>query len=96
MKDLWIDLVLWLIASPILFVRALYRLWGRWKFWRMAYTLRIVCRNCRGTIWLVGQWRCACGFEYRGHLLRACSVCGALPRMVRCYACGVTTKLPEP
>jgi len=91
-----VDLVLWVLASPILFVKWLFRLTRSWRFWRMAYAPRIVCGNCRETIWLLGVWKCGCGFTYRGHLLRECPVCGSLPRMVRCYDCGVTTKLPEP
>jgi hypothetical protein len=38
----------------------------------------------------------ACGFTYRGHLLRVCPICFSLPAMVRCYDCGLTTKLPDP
>jgi hypothetical protein len=46
---------------------------------------------------LVGMWRCSCGNHvYRGHLLRLCPVCGTVPVVVRCYRCGVTTKLPDP
>lgn len=96
MKDVWFDLVLWVLASPILFVKCLVRLWRRWEFWRMAYTPRITCRSCRATIWLLGTWECTCGYTYRGHLLRECPVCGGLPRMVRCFSCRVTEKLPEP
>ena len=91
-----LDAILWLLASPVLFVKWLMGARRWWRFWRMAYTPRIVCPNCRKTIWLVGLWRCGCGYTYPGHLLRACPVCGSLPRMVRCYDCGVTTKLPEP
>jgi len=92
-----VDLVLWVLASPILFVKWLFRLRRRWKFWRMAYTPRILCRNCEATISLVGLWKCGgCQYTSKGHLLRECPVCGSLPRMVRCFACGVTTLLPEP
>jgi hypothetical protein len=91
-----LDVILWVLASPILLMRWLFRVRRRWKFWVMAYTPRIVCGNCRGAIWLVGLWRCGCGFTYRGHVARVCPVCGSLPRMVRCFNCGVTTKLPEP
>jgi hypothetical protein len=96
-KGFWIDLLLWILASPVLFVKWLWSLRRRWKFWQMAYTPRIVCTSCRGTIWLVGQWQCtACAYTYQGHLLRECPVCGSLPRFARCFNCGVTTKLPEP
>jgi hypothetical protein len=92
----YLDVMLWILAAPIYLAKGLFRLWRKWKFWRVAYTPRIVCASCRGTIWLVGLWRCGCGYTYRGHLLRACPVCGSLPRMVRCYECGVTQKLLEP
>jgi len=95
MKDFWLDLLLWVLASPVLFIRWLFRLRRKWRFWRMAYTPRIVCGSCKATIWLLGVWRCGCGYTYRGHLLRECPVCGALPRMARCFNCGLTTKLPE-
>ena len=92
-----VDLVLWLLASPVLFVKWLLRLQQRWKFWRMAYTPRILCGNCGTTISLLGLWKCGgCQWTYRGHVLRECPVCGSLPRIVRCFACGVTTLLPEP
>jgi len=91
-----VDLVLWLLASPILFVKWVLHLRRKWKFWRMAYMQRIVCRSCRGVISLLGMWKCGCGYTYQGHLLRECPVCGSLPSMARCFDCGVTTKLPEP
>ncbi len=97
MKDLWLDLILWVLASPILLIKWLFRLQRRCRFWRMAYTPQIVCPSCRSRISLVGIWTCStCRYTYRGHVMRKCPVCGALPRMVRCYECGVTTKLPEP
>ena len=91
-----VDVVLWVLASPILFVKSLFRLRRSWRFWRMAYTPRIFCWNCGATISLIGLWRCGCGYTTKTHLLRPCPVCGSLPRMVRCFACGVTTLLPEP
>ena len=96
MRSFFIDVVLWVLASPILFLRFLLRFVKRCVFWRRAYTAQIRCQNCGGQISLVGIWRCGCGFTYRGHLLRVCSVCGSLPRMVRCFQCGVTERLPEP
>ena len=91
-----VDLALWILASPILLVKRIFRLRNQWRFYRMSYTPRIACRNCQATISLVGLWRCGCGFTYSGHLLRFCPVCDALPRMVRCFNCGVTARLPEP
>lgn len=88
--------LLWTVASPVYLLRWGFSLPRRWRFWRTAYRPSIICRNCRATISLVGLWHCACGYSFRGHLVRECPVCGSLPRMVRCYSCGLTEKLPEP
>ncbi len=96
MKGVLCDFVLWALASPILLLRALVRLIRRGRFWRVSYTPYIACRSCGATVALVGFWRCRCGYTYRGHVLRMCPVCFTLPRMVRCYACGATEKLPAP
>jgi hypothetical protein len=96
-NELWLDFILGVLASPILFVKWLLRLQRRWRFWHMAYTTGIICTSCRSRISLTGIWSCGtCRYTYRGHLMRACPICGSLPRMARCYECGVTTKLPEP
>lgn len=89
------DVVLWLIASPVYFLRASIRTYRHYQFLKVARTTAIPC-ECGEALSLVGFWKCSCGFTYRGHLLRVCPVCGSLPQVVRCYSCGVTTKLPEP
>ena len=94
MRDPWIDGALFVLASPILAVKAVRRALERYRFFRLAMRPAIVC-ECGSQVPLVGFWRCSCGFTYRGHLLRICPVCGSLPCVVRCYRCGVTTKLPE-
>jgi hypothetical protein len=94
MKVTPIDAALFVLASPILFVQALGRARERYRFFRLATEAQLIC-ECGAAISLVGMWRCACGFVYRGHLLRMCQVCGSIPCVVRCYRCGVTTKLPE-
>ena len=63
-----VDLVLWVLASPILFVKWLLRLRRSWQFWRMAYTPRIVCRNCGATISLVGLWEVQLRIQLQGPL----------------------------
>lgn len=85
----------WFLASPILLVRFIARIVRYIEFWSMAYRHEIFCRNCGSAISLVGIWRCKCGYTYKGHLLRACGVCGTVPRMARCFCCGTTEKLPE-
>ena len=90
-----LDVVLFVLASPILLGKALFRGGCLLDFYRVSYLPEIPCRACRRTISLVGIWRCACGYTYHGHLLRVCPVCRSLPQMVRCFACGVTEKLPE-
>jgi hypothetical protein len=94
MKTIAADAILFVLASPILFLRSLVRAWRHYGFLQAATAPAIQC-ECGATVSLVGLWRCSCGFTYRGHLLRLCPVCDTIPRVVRCYACGVTTKLPE-
>jgi hypothetical protein len=94
MKNPRMDAALFVLASPILLIRALRRAFERYSFIRLAMQPSIDC-ECGSAVSLVGCWRCSCGFTYRGHLLRACPVCGTIPCVVRCYRCGVTTKLPE-
>jgi hypothetical protein len=94
MKNTWIDWVLFVVASPVLLVQASRRGLEHYRFVRLAMQAEILC-ECGVPISLVGLWRCSCGFTYRGHLLRQCPVCDTIPCVVRCYRCGVTTKLPE-
>jgi hypothetical protein len=95
MNGLAVELVWWLLASHIVFIQWIMRMIGRLHFWRMAYRPAIRCGNCGTAISLVGIWKCGCHFTYRGHLLRECPICGSVPRMVRCFSCGVTERLPE-
>ena len=94
MKKIAIDVLLWVLASPILFMKFLVRLWQRMRFFDAVGTPWIVC-ECGTPMHLIGLWQCNCGFTYRGHLLVRCPVCLSVPRVVRCYACGVTTPLPR-
>ena len=93
-RNPWTDVALFVLASPVLAVKAVRRALQRYRFFRLAMEPAIVC-ECGATVSLVGFWQCSCGFTYRGHLLRLCPVCGTIPCVVRCYRCGVTTKLPE-
>jgi hypothetical protein len=96
MNGVIFETVRWLVVSPILLVRLILHAFRQFDFWAMSYRHEIVCRNCGGGISLVGIWRCRCGYTYKGHLLRPCPVCDALPRMARCFQCGVTKELPKP
>lgn len=87
-------IVLTLLASPVLVVKAAWRFRKHFDFLRMASQPAIRCR-CGRPIFLVGIWKCSCTYTYRGHLMRYCPICGRMPRMARCYGCGLTTKLPE-
>lgn len=93
-QDFLTEVILWLLASPVYFVLALIRGYRHMKFLSIASKPNILC-ECGSEVSLVGLWRCHCGFTYRGHLVRPCPVDGTIPVMVRCYRCGVTTKLPE-
>ena len=90
MKSWQWKLVLFVLASPILAVRAVVRLVRQMGLLHQAAQLSINCGTCGSQISLVGQWRCGCGFTYQGHLLRFCPICGSFPRMIRCYECGTT------
>jgi hypothetical protein len=95
-KRIAFDLVLGILASPVYAALALRRTLRNFRFLRIASAALIVC-ECGERLSLVGMWSCSCGhYVYRGHLLTACPVCGALPCVIRCYRCGITTKLPEP
>jgi len=94
MSDTLVDLALFVLASPILLFQAVRRAYERYRFFRLAMEPQMLC-ECGSAISLVGLWRCSCSFTYRGHLLRMCPMCGTIPCVVRCYRCGVTTKLPE-
>jgi hypothetical protein len=87
-------IALTILASPMLVLKAALRFRRHVHFLRIASAAAIRCR-CGRAIVLVGIWKCSCTFTYRGHLLRICPICGRLPRMARCYGCGLTTKLPE-
>lgn len=90
-----LDLLLLVLASPVYLVRFAWRAWCHCRYLRAATAPAIAC-SCGERIELVGNWRCGCGFTYRGHVLASCPICGRVPAMVRCYECGLTTRLPEP
>ena len=94
LKDPWVRATLWVLSSPILFIQTILRARRRYHFFRVAIEPAILC-ECGESVSLVGFWKCSCGFTYQGHLLRRCPVCVSVPCVVRCYRCGVTTKLPE-
>jgi hypothetical protein len=94
LNDSLFDWALLILASPILLFQAGRRALERYRFFELAMQPEMSC-ECGATISLVGIWRCSCRFTYRGHLLRKCPVCQTIPCVVRCYRCGVTTKLPE-
>ena len=87
--------IVWVLSLPFAALAGLRRLREHLAFLSLAAATQILCA-CGSPISLVGFWRCGCSFTYRGHLLSICPLCGRIPRIIRCYACGVTTKLPEP
>jgi hypothetical protein len=95
LKNPWVDGALFVLASPILALKALHRAVEHYRFFRLAMSPAIVC-ECGAEVPLVGIWKCSCNaWVYRGHLLRLCPVCHTIPCVVRCYRCGMTTKFPE-
>ena len=95
MKQLAFRATLFILASPIIFIGGLYRFARYVRFWRVAYSADIMCVNCRKKIMLIGAWKCSCSYVYVGHCMRICPVCTSFPRIVRCFACGVSRLLPE-
>lgn len=89
------NLVLFVLASPILLLRAMIRALRRLRVLHAATRPAIACRTCGAEIGLVGLWRCRCGFTYQGHLLRVCPVCGSFPAIVRCYQCQATERVAQ-
>jgi len=94
LNDPWVRGTLSVLASPIFFFQAVLCARRRYRFFRLAMESAIPC-ECGQMLSLVGFWRCSCGFTYQGHLLRRCPVCFSVPCVVRCYRCGLTTKLLE-
>src|SRR5689334_13134376 len=93
-KFLW-DLTIFLLASPMLAIVTLRRAIRKLRFFLAASRIEVTC-ECGAAVALVGVWKCGCGFTYSGHLLTICPVCASVPCVVRCYRCGITTKLPVP
>jgi hypothetical protein len=89
------EFIVFCFSAPFRLIRALRRAGEHLQFLRVATLAEIPC-ECGRPISLVGLWRCSCSFTYRGHLLTICPLCLRLPKVVRCYVCGITTKLPEP
>ena len=94
-KQLLGELALFLLASPVLLCLAAGAALKQLRFFAVASQARIFC-ECGEEVVLVGLWKCSCGFTYRGHLVTVCPVCGSVPKVVRCYQCGVTRRLPDP
>jgi hypothetical protein len=90
MKPCGWDLLLFLLASPILAVRAVIRFVRHLGFLRMTIQTTLKCHTCGAVINLLGRWKCPCGFQGEGHLLRVCPACGSFPAMIRCFSCGCT------
>ena len=89
------ELALFLLASPVMLCLAIRRGLKQLRFFAVASRTQIFC-ECGEEVALVGLWKCSCGFTYRGHLVTLCPVCASLPKVVRCYQCGVTRRLPDP
>lgn len=96
LKDDFIDLLKllgWILLWPVLLIVALLRAFRYIKRLLRSVQSSIWCFHCGQNIPLLGMWRCKCGYQYAGHLLKPCPNCGAIPRLVRCPHCGVTRTL---
>lgn len=92
-KNWSVGIALFLLACPVYALVWLVRLARGLAFVRLAGRRGLTCRTCGETILLVGFWRCACGFTYRGQLLQLCPVCGTLPELIHCEHCGATERV---
>lgn len=90
LKNWQTNLVLYILASPILVIQAGFRAARRLRLYWQAVQPSLTCRTCGAEISLVGLWKCGCGYSYRGHVLRLCPVCASFPKMIRCHRCGTT------
>lgn len=95
LKRLLGEVLLFFLASPVFVLTLARRCWKKARFFAVASRAFLYC-ECGEAMSLVGLWKCSCGFTYRGHLITVCPLCEALPKIVRCYACGVTTRLADP
>ena len=59
------DVALFILASPILAVRAVVRFVRRVMFLRLTIRPTLTCLTCGATIHLLGMWRCGCGAHGR-------------------------------
>jgi hypothetical protein len=84
------DFALFILASPILAARTIIRFVRHLAILRLTVQPTLPCPTCGALIYLVGMWRCGCGFTGEGHLLRFCPVCHSFPGMIRCVRCGAT------
>lgn len=88
-----LKLIGYLLLAPIFFLLDILRLGKNMRRMRFAVRSSLTCYNCRSKIPLVGMWKCNCGFQYTGHVLKPCSLCGHVAQIVRCPHCGVTLLL---
>ena len=68
MRERHVDLILFLLASPVLAIVGTARIIQRFSRLRIAAEPRTACRTCGEDIVLVGFWRCGCGFKCDGTL----------------------------
>jgi hypothetical protein len=83
----------YILALPLLAIWAMVRAFKYFRTLRRAIATSIVCIGCKRPVLLVGMWRCECGFTYQGHLMRPCPICHRVPKVARCFHCGITTQL---
>lgn len=86
-------MVLYLFSLPLLLIWHLIRGIRGLRSLHHAQITSIQCSNCNYHISLVGIWKCACGYTYRGHVMRCCPQCSRTANLVRCLRCQVTYKL---
>ena len=85
--------ILYLVALPMYIIMIVPRTKQYIKRLKLSVKPYMECPSCGAQVPLVGMWKCPCGYQYQGHLLKACANCGRTPLMARCWDCGVTIML---
>jgi len=83
----------YILAAPLLLVWAAVKAVRYVRLLIRSVSGSAVCVGCHREVPLLGIWQCECGFRYEGHLLTPCSICHRVPKIARCFHCGLTTKL---
>lgn len=83
----------YILALPFLIIWGIRRMDKYMRVLVLSVSPSTPCVACKSEVTLLGIWRCSCGYTFKGHYMTPCSMCGRVPRLVRCLNCSVTTRL---